>query len=258
MTDIVDSQVRLLDDLGIERLHAVVGGSVGGMMASILATRYPDRVEVVVPIASGFHTTNLQALHNFEQMLAILRDPGYQRGDYYGGSGPVAGLALARQIGHKTFVSLDALADRASGEIIQHEDLGGYEVETPLESYMLHHSAKFVERFDANTYLMVMRVWQQFDLVEEVGAASLQELLGRCRHQRWQVFTVDSDVCFYPDEQLEMYNDLRLAGVPVRRFTIHSDKGHDSFLTEPHLYEALMREVLGGWSDLTVKEAGSR
>jgi homoserine O-acetyltransferase len=123
---------------------------------------------------------------------------------------------------------------------------------------MLHHSSKFVERFDANTYLMVMRVWQQFDLVHEVGAASLQELLQRCVHQRWQVFTVDSDVCFYPDEQLEMYNDLRSAGVPVRRFTIHSDKGHDSFLTEPHLYEALMREVLGGWSDRTVKEAGSR
>ena len=71
-------------------------------MASILATRYPDRVDVVVPIASGFHTTNLQALHNFEQMLSILRDPGYQRGDYYGGPGPVAGLALARQIAAKS------------------------------------------------------------------------------------------------------------------------------------------------------------
>ena len=257
LTDIVDSQARLLDELGIERVHAVIGGSVGGMMASVFATRYPDRVEVVVPIASGLETTTLQALLNFEQMMAIVRDPSFRGGDYYDGEPPNVGLSIARTIGHKMFVSLRALSERARGQVIQNVDLGGYEISSPLESYMLHHSEKFVERFDANTYLIVMRIWQHFDLVAEVGGTTMEDVLARCTHQRWQVFTVDSDVCFYPEEQTEMYNALLAAGVPVRRFTLHSEKGHDSFLTEPHLYEALIQDVLAGWHDLTVPDIGS-
>lgn len=244
LTDIVDSQVKLLDALGIEQVHAVVGGSVGGLMCAVFATRYPDRVEVVIPIAAGFEVTSLQVLHNFEQMFAITTDPDFKGGDYYPGPGPELGLALARMIGHKTFVSLDALRERARDEIVRHEDIGGYRVGHPLESYMLHQGQKFVKRFDANTYLKIMVVWQQFHLVDEVGGGSLEELLGRCRHQRWQVFTIDSDVCFYPDEQADMVHRLKLAHVPVRRHTVHSDKGHDSFLIEPHLYTALLREVL--------------
>lgn len=258
LTDIVDSQVRLLDELGIGKVHATIGGSVGGMMAAVFAARYPDRVDVVIPIASGLRTTTLQALINFEQMMAILRDPNFDGGDYYDGNPPNVGLSIARAIGHKQFVSLSALAERARRRVVQNVDLGGYEITSPLESYMLHHSEKFVERFDANTYLIVMRIWQHFDMAREVGVESIQEALGRCRHQRWQVFTVDSDVCFYPEEQTEMYNMLLAAGVPARRFTLHSDKGHDSFLTEPHLYEALIQDVLAGWTDLTVHDPGSR
>jgi len=244
LTDIVDSQVRLLDQLGIERVHAVVGGSVGGLMCAVFATRYPERVDVVIPIAAGFEVTSLQVLHNFEQMFAIITDPDFKGGDYYPGQGPELGLALARMIGHKTFVSLDTLRERARDEILRHEDIGGYRVGHPLESYMLHQGQKFVKRFDANTYLRIMVVWQQFDLIKEVGGGSLEELLSRCRHQRWQVFTIDSDVCFYPDEQAEMVRTLKEIGVPVRRHTVHSEKGHDSFLIEPHLYTALLREVL--------------
>lgn len=244
LTDIVDSQVKLLDELGIERLHAVIGGSVGGMACAVLATRYPDRVGVVIPIAAGLEVTRLQVLHNFEQMFAIVTDPNFNGGDFYGGPPPDLGLALARMIGHKTFVSLEALRQRARDEVLQHEDLGGYRVRHPLESYMLHQGQKFVKRFDANTYLRIMEVWQQFDLVAEVGGSSLGELLARCRQQRWMVFTIDSDVCFYPEEQEQMVAALKEARVPVRRFTVHSDKGHDSFLIEPHLYAALLQDTL--------------
>lgn len=248
LTDLVDSQVRLLDELGIRRVKAVVGGSVGGLMCAVFATRYPDRVDTVIPLAAGLDTSSLQVLHNFEQMFAIVTDPEFKGGDYYPGPGPELGLALARMIGHKTFVSLDALRERARAEILQYENLGGYEVGHTLESYMLHQAQKFVKRFDANTYLRIMEVWQQFDLVAEVGdgTETLADLLARCRHQRWQVFTIDSDVCFYPDEQVAMVSALRSAGVPVRRFTVHSEKGHDSFLTEPHLYTALLRDALDG------------
>ena len=243
LTDMVDSQARLLDALGIDKLHAVVGGSVGGLMCAVFATRYPDRVAVVVPIAAGFHVTKLQVLHNFEQMFAIVTDREFQGGDYYPGSGPELGLGLARMISHKTFVSLAALEERARGEIDVHEDLGGYEVGHHLESYMLHHARKFVKRFDANSYLEIMTVWQQFDLLKELGASSVKELLVNCRDQRWQVFTIDSDVCFYPDEQTAMVAELKAAGVPVRRHTVHSIKGHDSFLIEPELYRALLRDT---------------
>lgn len=248
LVDIVDSQVRLLRALGIERLHAVIGGSVGGLMCAVLATKYPDLVETVVPLAAGFEVTSLQVLHNFEQMFAIVADPAFDNGDYYPGPGPQLGLALARMIGHKTFVSLDALRERARNEIVRRENLGGYRVGHPLESYMLHHGQKFVRRFDANSYMRIMALWQQFDLVDEVGVGgeTLSDLLGRCSHQRWHVFTIDSDVCFYPDEQEQMATTLKAAGVPVRRFTVHSDKGHDSFLTEPELFTALLRDALDG------------
>jgi len=104
LADIVDSQMALIDHLGIQRLHAVIGGSLGGMMALSLATRYPHRVETVIPIATGLNVTVLQRILNFEQICAIEFDPGFCGGDYYGTKGPQKGLALARMIGHKTFV----------------------------------------------------------------------------------------------------------------------------------------------------------
>ncbi len=244
LTDIVDSQMQLMTELGVDKVHAVVGGSVGGLMCVIVATKYPDRVETVIPIAAGLEVTSLQVIHNFEQMFAIVSDPEFKGGDYYGGSGPELGLALARMIGHKTFVSLEAMRNRARDEVVRHEDLGGYAVGHALESYMLHQGQKFVRRFDANTYLRAMEVWQRFDLAEQVGAP-VAELLERCRDQRWLVFTIDSDVCFYPDEQQSMVASLNRAGVQVSWFTVHSDKGHDSFLIEPWLYHALLRDALG-------------
>lgn len=243
LTDVVDSQMQLLSELGIETVHAVTGGSVGGMMSVVAATRYPDRVHKVIPIAAGLTVTSLQVIHNFEQMFAIVSDPEFKGGDYYGGPGPELGLALARMIGHKTFVSLEAMRRRARDEVLQHEDLGGYQVGHPLESYMLHQGQKFVRRFDANTYLRVMELWQRFDLAEEVGAP-VPELLVRCRDQDWLVFTIDSDVCYYPEEQETMVAALNRAEVPVRWFTVHSGKGHDSFLIEPWLYQALLRDML--------------
>lgn len=243
LTDLVDSQMQLMTELGIPRLHGVVGGSVGGLMCVVAATRYPDRVANVIPIAAGLEVTSLQVIHNFEQMFAIVSDPEFKGGDYYGGSGPELGLALARMIGHKTFVSLEAMRNRARQEVLSGEDLGGYKVGHTLESYMLHQGQKFVRRFDANTYLRAMEVWQRFDLAEQVGAP-VPELLARCRDQRWLVFTIDSDVCFYPEEQHDMVRALSAAGVRASWFTVHSDKGHDSFLIEPWLYSALLRDLL--------------
>ena len=245
LADVVDSQIALLDHLGIDRLHAVTGGSVGGLMALSLATRYPERVDVVIPIAAGLGVTALQRIHNFEQSLAIENDPMFNGGDYYEGPRPDRGLSLARMIGHKTFVSLHAMEERARSEVVDRDETGGYvQITNPLESYMWHQGASFVERFDANSYLHIMELWQTFDLLAQAGVESLDELLRRCRDQRFMVFSIDSDVCFYPEEQERMMQALKAAGVPARRITVHSEKGHDSFLLEPSLFAPHLRQTL--------------
>lgn len=243
LSDIVDSQLVLLNHLGIETLHAVTGGSVGGMMSLSLAIRHPDRVRKVMPIAAGLHTTALQFVHNFEQTNAILNDPAFNGGDYYDGAHPDRGLALARMIGHKTFVSLEAMRARARGEVTG-AGPDGYEMRHPLESYMWHQGQRFLERFDANTYVRLMTAWQHFELLLEAGLTSMSEALARSRQHEYLLFSIDSDVCFYPEEQIEMRNQLEAAGVPVRHENVISDKGHDAFLLEPHLFEDAISEFL--------------
>lgn len=245
ITDVVDAQVHLLDHLGIETLHAAIGGSIGGMMAVNFAVRYATRVRNVIPIAAGLGVTALQRIHIFEQCNAIENDPQFAGGDYYNGSRPDRGLALARMIGHKAFVSLSAMEERARSEIVDRHETGGHiQIINPIESYMWHQGTKFVKRFDANSYLRIMEMWQTFDLVEQAGGSELVSVLRRCRNQRFMVFSIDSDVCYYPEEQQGMVTALKMAGVPVRRITVHSEKGHDSFLLEPDLFAPHLIDTL--------------
>jgi len=245
LSDVVDSQIRLLDHLDIETLHATIGGSVGGMMCLNLATRYPERVKNVIPISAGLGVTALQRIHIFEQCNAIENDPHFAGGDYYGGPRPDRGLALARMIGHKAFVSLKAIEERAREEIVDRDETGGHiQIVNPVESYMWHQGTKFVGRFDANSYLRIMELWQTADLIEQANGSDLHSVLQRCRNQRFMVFSIDSDVCYYPEEQEEMVSALKRARVPVQRITVHSEKGHDSFLLEPELFAPHLIDTL--------------
>jgi homoserine O-acetyltransferase len=247
ISDIVDSQMKLLDHLGIHRLHAAAGASIGGFLCLLTATRYPDRVKIVLPVGTGLETTIYQRIINFEQVTAIESDPNFRGGDYYDGSRPDLGLALARRIAHKTFVSLDALRARARTEIVsQRPPYGWYEMNHPVESYMLHQGEKFVRRFDANTYLRILDAWQWFDLVAEADgdARNFRALFQRCRHQEFLVFSIDSDLSFPPQEQAKLVQTLKRSRVPVMWITVHSDKGHDAFLLEPRLFAPHIQQVL--------------
>jgi homoserine O-acetyltransferase len=246
MRDIVDSQVRLLDHLGVRKLHAVVGASLGGFLSQLLATRYPGRVNTVVCIGTGVETTTYQRIINFEQITAIEGDPDFKGGAYYDGGRPDIGLALARRIAHKMFISLDALQERARSEVVSHKPpYGWYEMNHPVESYMYRQGEKFVRRFDANSYLRTLDAWQWFDLLAEAGARDFQELFERCGEQEWLVFSIDSDLMFQPQEQAKLVSLLKKAKVPVTWMTAHSDKGHDSFLLEPRLYSPHLHHILG-------------
>jgi homoserine O-acetyltransferase len=244
--DIVRSQLPLLEHLGVAKLHAVVGTSLGGMMALDLAVRFPQKVSNVITIGTGLRSHGLQQMHNLEQIIAITRDPGFQGGDYYGASGPVQGLALARMISHKTFLYADVIEERARVDIVQPEfDLPWYRLSSALESYMLYQGQKFVKRFDANSYLRIIDAWQQFDLRADAAQLGIAPLFAPCRDQRFLVFTIDSDCCFYPDYQTEICAELKKAHVPHMRLTVHSEKGHDSFLLEPKLYTPHLAYALG-------------
>jgi homoserine O-acetyltransferase len=214
-------------------------------MCLSLATRFPDRVELVIPIAGGLEVTALQFIHNFEQIIAIVNDPNFHGGDYYDGPAPDGGLALARMIGHKTFVSLTAMEERARAEVVRPHEASEYvPISHPIESYLWHQGQKFVRRFDANSYLRLMEAWQNFDLLAPLAAESYSEALRACKDQSFMVFSIDSDVCFYPEEQERMMQVLKKAGVAAQRVTVHSEKGHDSFLLEPQLFAPHLRHSL--------------
>ncbi len=245
--DVVRSQMLLLDSLGIRVLHAAVGPSIGGLMAQTLAFHFPDRVRLVVPIASGGRTTVLNRLSLFEQILAIENDPHFNGGDYYDGEPPTYGLALARMISHKMFVHLDAIEARAGTTIIQPDDqLTWYRLRDNVESYMLYQGKKFTHRFDANTYLRVCEMWSSFDPLADAQADGWHTLLRGVKSHgvHFLVFSIDSDFCFYPEEQAAFVRHLREGRVSVHHHTVHSDKGHDSFLLEPELYAPYLTYAL--------------
>jgi homoserine O-acetyltransferase len=243
--DIVDSQLPLFDELGIDTFHAVIGSSLGGMLAINFAARYPGRVNRIIPVACGIEATILTRAHNLEQILAIENDPNFCNGHYYDGPPPLRGLALARMISHKTFVSLHAMEARMRDQCEQeHDEFSWYKITTPLESYLLHQGRKIVHRFDPNTYMYLVAAWSEFHLLRDCGGASYAEVFSKCRHQEYLVFSIDSDVCFYPEEQEYLFRQLTESGVSAEFITVRSDKGHDSFLLEPELYADAIRTML--------------
>ncbi len=245
-SDIVDSQIRLLDHLGIETAHAVIGSSTGGQLSLNFAVRYPDRVKNVVLIATGMETTPRQKILIFEQIYAVENDHNFQGGNYFGKNTPDSGMAHARIISHKTFVAPDLLETRVNPDSPHAEkSFGWYQFNHDLEAYMLHQGEKFARRFDANSYLRILDAWSSFNLLAETGTSDYTELFSRCRGQRHLIFSIDSDSCYFPEEQKRIESELKKARVPTTRITVHSEKGHDSFLLEPEFYSPHIRYALG-------------
>ncbi len=244
-SDIVDSQVRLYDHLGINKFHAVIGSSLGGMMALNFSTRYPEKTNRVITIACGLRAPTLTKVHNLEQILAIENDVNFCNGNYYDKKSPSRGLALARMISHKTFVSLSDMKQRMNDRCEQNStNFSWYKIKSPLESYLLYQGRKFEKRFDANTYIYLIAAWSKFDLRVDTNASTDSEIFMKCKKQRHLVFSINSDCCFYPEEQKELFKALKLSDISCDYEVVKSEKGHDSFLIEPNLYEVKIKEFL--------------
>jgi homoserine O-acetyltransferase len=234
VADMVRTERAFLDALGIERLAAVAGGSLGGMQAFEWAIQYPDQVDAVVGIAST-HALHPQGMAwNAIAREAIMRDPDWQGGHYYGtGRAPEAGLGVARMVGHVTYLSGEAL-DTKFGRRLQDSDDLRYTLTEPefqVESYLRHQASSFVRRFDANTYLYTSRALTYFDLARQHGSGSLAQALKGVA-ARTLLIAFSSDWLYPPSGSEEIADALRSLDKPVEFEVIDAPYGHDCFLLE--------------------------
>jgi homoserine O-acetyltransferase/O-succinyltransferase len=248
VADMVRTERAFLDELGIERLAAVAGGSLGGMQALEWAILYPDRVDAIVAIAST-HALPPQGLAwNAIAREAIMRDPAWRGGDYYGKpNAPDAGMGVARMIGHMTYLSAPALSDKF-GRRFQFADDVRYtatEPEFEIESYLRHQADSFVKRFDANTYIYTSRALTYFDLARQYGGGSLARALEGIT-ARTLLISFSSDWLYPPSGSREIEDALRRVGKPVECHVIDAPYGHDCFLLEEARQTPLIRRFLDG------------
>jgi homoserine O-acetyltransferase len=258
--DMVNAQKALLDHLGIDQLFAVAGGSMGGMQVLQWSVTYPERMKRAVVIASSAYSSPQQIAFNAVGRRAIISDPAWVEGDYYGSSPPSNGLSLARMIGHITYLSDESMYSKF-GRRLQNKETIGYDFNTDfqVESYLSHQGDSFVKRFDANSYLYITKAIDYFDLNE---GDSLIKGLSRVRSSTL-VITVSSDWLYPPYQSQEIVTALSANNVKVKYAEIKSDYGHDAFLVEPgqlnyHLRQFLGRTVVGDLMSINVPTVSER
>jgi len=243
--DWVLSQARLADRLGIEQWAAVIGGSLGGMNAMRWALEYPERVRHCVVIASALKLTAQNIAFNEIARRAIRSDPDFRDGDFAEhGVVPRNGLALARMVGHVTYLSHALMGLRFGRELRSGSFERGLEapVEFKVESYLHYQGDKFAESFDANTYLLITKMLDYFDLAREYGDDPVAAFRTACA--RFLVISFTSDWRFAPQRSEEIVQALVAANRDVVYACIDSDMGHDAFLLPNARYEKLLRTYM--------------
>ena len=250
--DMVRAQIALLDGVRIERLHAVVGGSMGGMQALSLAANFPDRAARVLAIATtARHSAQNIAFHEVGRQ-AVMADPDWQGGEYYGtGRAPDKGLSVARMAAHITYLSESGLTEKF-GRNLQDRPDGtkgaksfGFDADFQVESYLRYQGSGFTQRFDANSYLYITRAMDYFDLAEEFGAelhgGKLADAFAGAQ-ARFCLVSFDSDWLYPTAESRHVVHALNAAGAAVSFVELTAPNGHDSFLLD---HGALDRVVKG-------------
>jgi homoserine O-acetyltransferase len=243
ISDIVKAQKRLLDHLGITKLLCLVGGSIGGMQALEWAVSYPHMVQSAIPIASTCKRSALSIGLSEAQRQAIMADPDWNRGEYYGGPRPEKGLALARMIGHISYLSEDSM-HRKFGRRLRENNAFKYDFSTDfeVESYLHYQGKKFVDRFDANSYLYITKASDYFDLGEQRGDGSLVKAFSRTS-AKFLVISFSSDWLYPTSQSRDMVKAMKKAGLDVSFCEIQTDFGHDSFL----LAHAQLTKLISGF-----------
>jgi homoserine O-acetyltransferase len=239
--DMVAVQAKLIDRLGIQRLLAVVGGSMGGMQALVWATDYPERLQTCIPIATCISHSAMQIAFNEVGRRAILTDPDWNDGNYSEDRRPVHGLAVARMVGHVTYLSEFAMTHKFGRKRQKGHDANGDEAALfSVESYLHHQGQSFVKRFDPNSYLYLTKAIDQFDLFENGSQA---EVLRQVR-ARFLVISFESDWLYPPVQSRELVRLLKRTNIPVTYINLETPYGHDSFLIENPAFANVVRHYL--------------
>ncbi len=229
--DMVRAQALLLDHLGVARLAAVVGGSMGGMQALSWAATFPERVAKCVVIAStARHSAQNIAFHEVGRQ-AVMADPNWRGGDYYDGDPPAAGLAVARMAAHITYLSEAGLTEKFGRRLqARAQKSFGFDADFQVESYLRHQGLAFTDRFDANSYLYITRALDYFDLAEEHGGLLANAFGGGAT--RFCLVSFDTDWLYPTSESRSIVHALMAAGAPASFVELSSPFGHDAFLLD--------------------------
>jgi len=241
--DMVRAQIALLDGLGIARLHAVVGGSMGGMQALSLAANWPERTGKVVAIATtARHSAQNIAFHEVGRQ-AIMADPAWAKGDYYAtGQSPDKGLSVARMAAHITYLSEAGLTGKFGRRLQDREAKSfGFDADFQVESYLRHQGISFTDRFDANSYLYITRAMDYFDLAEE-HEGRLADAFRAAKDVRFCLVSFDTDWLYTTADMRAIVHALNAVAAPVSFVELSAPYGHDSFLLD---VPALDRVVTG-------------
>jgi len=228
--DMVEAQRHLIDFLGIERLYAISGGSMGGMQVLEWVASYPERVARAIPIATAASLSTQAIALNEVGRRAIMTDPDWLGGNYYGVTAPHRGLALARMVGHITYLSEQSMHNKFARRLQDRSDYSyDFATDFEVESYLRYKGDSFVKRFDANSYLYITKAMDYFDLARAYG--SLEQAFGRTDAD-FLVISFSSDWLFPTSQSREIVRALRHNGLNVISSEVRTDYGHDAFLLE--------------------------
>lgn len=244
--DMVTTQKVLLDHLGVKRLHGVIGGSVGGMQVLEWCVRYPEFVRAAVAIATTMRHSALAIAFNEIARQSIMADPNWNKGDYYRGNKPDMGLAVARMVGHVTYLSDKAMRRKFGRKLQDKETFSfGFDGDFQIESYLRHQGSKFVNRFDANSVLYITKAADYFDVVERMG--KMKDLNSKhLEHTKYLVISYTSDWLYPTYQAKELVQTLKRSGQDVSFCEIEADCGHDAFLIPDDRLTNLVRGFFDG------------
>jgi homoserine O-acetyltransferase len=243
--DMVTAQRHLIDYLGIQKLLAVVGGSMGGMQALQWVVSYPDRVESVIPVATTANHSPQQIAFNEVGRQAIMADPNWNEGDYYGRDLPAKGLSVARMVGHITYMSDVSMSEKFGRKFKNIKQPFKFSPEFEVEGYLQYRGDSFIKRFDPNSYLYITKAIDYFDLANGTGLRDVFKGITA----PFLIIAFKSDWLYPAYQSQEIARACKLAGIDAIYCELNSNYGHDAFLLEvdeqAHLIKYFLKRVAG-------------
>jgi homoserine O-acetyltransferase len=242
--DMVNAQRHLIDHLGIQKLLAVIGGSMGGMQVLQWLVSYPQRIRAAIPIATTMKHTPQQIAFNEVGRQAVMADPNWRNGNYYGHSIPARGLAIARMIGHITYMSDASMTEKFGRKFKSEKAPFKFGADFEVEGYLRNRGDNFVKRFDPNSYLYITKAIDYFNIL---NGHSLGDIF-RGLQAKVLVLAFKSDWLYPAYQSQEIVKACKLAGVDASYCELNSNYGHDAFLLEieqeAHLVGNFLKSVI--------------